>query len=356
MKYKSKHTVRLPRRIVLGMDAVEELGSSIKELGAKRVIVLTSKTPMKLFGEKIKRILVENRLFFRLSPIGGEDAFKEALKLEKHLAKLDRKPGESVVVGFGGGRVIDAGKILAWRNNLEFVSVPTVPSHDGIASPLASAPKRGRRYSFNTIMPSVIIGDVSILATAPPRYFGAGVGDLVAKHTAVKDWRLSHTLRGEYYGEYAASLAETIADRIVKCAETIAADRVEGASILVEALIHAGILIGIAGSSRPCSGSEHLFSHALDYVAGYPALHGEQVGIGTIMMSKLHDADWFRIRSALMKVGAPVSAREINVSEKQIVKALTLAHTIRPERYTILGDKGLTRKAAEELARSTMVI
>lgn len=356
MKYKSKHTVRLPRRIVLGMDAVEELGSSIKELGAKRVIVLTSKTPMKLFGEKIKRILVENRLFFRLSPIGGEDAFKEALKLEKHLAKLDRKPGESVVVGFGGGRVIDAGKILAWRNNLEFVSVPTVPSHDGIASPLASAPKRGRRYSFNTIMPSVIIGDVSILATAPPKYFGAGVGDLVAKHTAVKDWRLSHTLRGEYYGEYAASLAETIADRIVKCAETIAADRVEGASILVEALIHAGILIGIAGSSRPCSGSEHLFSHALDYVAGYPALHGEQVGIGTIMMSKLHDADWFRIRSALMKVGAPVSAREINVSEKQIVKALTLAHTIRPERYTILGDKGLTRKAAEELARSTMVI
>jgi glycerol-1-phosphate dehydrogenase [NAD(P)+] len=356
LKYKSKHTVRLPRRIVLGMDAVEELGSSIKELGAKRVIVLTSKTPMKLFGEKIKRILVENRLFFRLSPIGGEDAFKEALKLEKHLAKLDRKPGESVVVGFGGGRVIDAGKILAWRNNLEFVSVPTVPSHDGIASPLASAPKRGRRYSFNTIMPSVIIGDVSILATAPPRYFGAGVGDLVAKHTAVKDWRLSHTLRGEYYGEYAASLAETIADRIVKCAETIAADRVEGASILVEALIHAGILIGIAGSSRPCSGSEHLFSHALDYVAGYPALHGEQVGIGTIMMSKLHDADWFRIRSALMKVGAPVSAREINVSEKQIVKALTLAHTIRPERYTILGDKGLTRKAAEELARSTMVI
>jgi len=356
LKYKSKHTVRLPRRIVLGMDAVEELGSSIKELGAKRVIVLTSKTPMKLFGEKIKRILVENRLFFRLSPIGGEDAFKEALKLEKHLAKLDRKPGESVVVGFGGGRVIDAGKILAWRNNLEFVSVPTVPSHDGIASPLASAPKRGRRYSFNTIMPSVIIGDVSILATAPPKYFGAGVGDLVAKHTAVKDWRLSHTLRGEYYGEYAASLAETIADRIVKCAETIAADRVEGASILVEALIHAGILIGIAGSSRPCSGSEHLFSHALDYVAGYPALHGEQVGIGTIMMSKLHDADWFRIRSALMKVGAPVSAREINVSEKQIVKALTLAHTIRPERYTILGDKGLTRKAAEELARSTMVI
>lgn len=356
MKDKSRHTVRLPRRIILGRDAVEELGSSVKELGAKRVVFLTSKTPLKLFGEKIRRILAESRLYFTLSLIGEGDAFTEALKLEKRLARLDRKPGESVVIGFGGGRVIDAGKILAWRSSLEFISVPTVPSHDGIASPLASAPRRGKRYSFNAIMPSVIIGDVSILATAPPRYFGAGVGDLVAKHTAVKDWRLSHTLRGEYYGEYAASLAETIAERIVRCAEKIAGDRLEGASILVEALIHAGVLIGIAGSSRPCSGSEHLFSHALDHVAGYPALHGEQVGIGTIMMSKLHDGDWFRIRSALSKVGAPVSAKEINVSEKQVVKALTLAHTIRPERYTILGDKGLTRKAAEELARSTMVI
>lgn len=356
MKDKSRHTVRLPRRIILGKGAVEELGSNIRELGLKRVVVLTSKTPMRLFGEKIRKTLSESRLSFRLIPIGGGDAFTEALKLEKSLARPDRKPGGSVVVGFGGGRVIDAGKILAWRNSLEFISVPTVPSHDGIASPLASAPRGGRRYSFNTIMPSVIIGDVSILATAPGKYFGAGVGDLVAKHTAVKDWRLSHTLRGEYYGEYAASLAETIAERIVKCVDKIAGDKLEGASILVEALIHAGVLIGIAGSSRPCSGSEHLFSHALDYVAGYPALHGEQVGIGTIMMSRLHDGDWLRIRDALSKVGAPVSARGINVSEKQLVKALTLAHTIRPERYTILGDKGLTRRAAEELARSTMVI
>ncbi len=356
MRNKGKHAIRLPRHIVLGRGAVEELGASIRELGVKRVIVLTSSTPLKLFGDKVRRILSDSRLFFKILPIGGGDTYTEAVKLERRLARLDRKPGESAVAGFGGGRVIDAGKILAWRNRLEFVSVPTVPSHDGIASPLVSTPRGRRRYSFQTIMPSAIIGDVSILATAPERYFGAGVGDLVAKYTAVKDWRLSHTLRGEYYGEYAASLAETIAERIMKCAETIAGDKLEGASILIEALIHSGVLIGIAGSSRPCSGSEHLFSHALDYVADYPALHGEQVGIGTIMMSKLHDGDWFKVRSTLSKVGAPVSAREINVLNGKVVEALTLAHKIRPERYTILGDKGLTKRAAEGLARNTMVV
>jgi glycerol-1-phosphate dehydrogenase [NAD(P)+] len=356
LKDKDRHVIKLPRHIILGKGAVDELGASIRELGAKQVIVLTSRTPLRVFGERIRKNLSENKVYFKMVLIGGGDAFSEAMKLEKNLAQRDRKPGETVVASVGGGRVIDAGKIIAWRNSLEFISVPTVPSHDGIASPLASAPKGRKRYSFYTVMPSVIIGDVSILATAPNRYFGAGVGDLVAKYTAVRDWRLSRSLRGEYYGEYAASLAETIAERIMKCAETIASDKFEGASILVEALIHSGVLIGIAGSSRPCSGSEHLFSHALDLVAGYPALHGEQVGIGTIMMSRLHNGDWTGIRDTLSTVKAPVTAREINVSEKKVVEALTIAHTIRPERYTILGDKGLTKKAAEELARSTMVI
>lgn len=348
--------IKLPRHIVLGKGAIEELGSTINELGAKHAIFLTSKTPLGLFGDKVKKILTESNISFKMVLVGGGDSFSEAMKIERKLTRQNEKHGKSIVVSIGGGRVIDTGKIIAWRKNLEFVSVPTVPSHDGIASPLASTPRRGKRYSFYTVMPSIIIGDVSMLATAPERYFGAGVGDLVAKYTAVRDWRLSHSLRGEYYGEYAASLAETIAKRIMKHADLIASDKVDGASILIEALIHAGVLIGIAGSSRPCSGSEHLFSHALDIVAGYPALHGEQVGMGTIMMSKLHDCDWFEVRSSLLAVKAPVTAKDLHVAEKEIINALTIAHKIRPERYTILGDKGLTRKAADELARSTLVI
>ncbi|MBO3839350.1 MAG: sn-glycerol-1-phosphate dehydrogenase [Thermoproteota archaeon] len=355
MKDKSRHVINLPRRIILGDGAVDELGSSIRETGAKKAIVLMSKTPLKILGDRVRKILSGNGFTFKIVLVGSGDSFSEAKRIEK-LLSLRRGRDKAVIVSVGGGRVIDAGKIVAWRSGLEFISVPTVPSHDGIASPLASAPRGKRRYSFYTIMPSVIIGDVSTLAAAPDRYFGSGVGDLVAKYTAVRDWRLSHSLRGEYYGEYAASLAESIADRIMKCADIIASDKFEGASILIEALIHSGVLIGIAGSSRPCSGSEHLFSHALDLVAGYPALHGEQVGIGTIMMSKLHNCDWERVRETLLAVKAPVAAKDINVSEKKIIEALTIAHTIRPERYTILGDKGLTRKAAEELARSTMVI
>ncbi|MFI5414365.1 MAG: iron-containing alcohol dehydrogenase, partial [Candidatus Lutacidiplasmatales archaeon] len=109
-------------------------------------------------------------------------------------------------------------------------------------------------------------------------------------------------------------------------------------------------------SSRPCSGSEHLFSHALDQAGKHPSLHGEQCGVGAIMMMYLHGGDWERVRRALRTIGAPITARELGVSPEDVVEALVQAHAIRPERYTILGDNGLTREAATRLAGVTGVI
>ena len=114
--------------------------------------------------------------------------------------------------------------------------------------------------------------------------------------------------------------------------------------------------MSIAGSSRPASGAEHKFSHALDQIADTPALHGAQCGIGTIMMMYLHGGDWEQVRKALKAVGAPTTAQQLNIPDEQIIQALVKAHEIKPERYTILGFKGLTEDAAGALAKTTMVI
>ena len=114
--------------------------------------------------------------------------------------------------------------------------------------------------------------------------------------------------------------------------------------------------ISIAGYSSPASGSEHKFSHALDMIAPKPALHGEQCGVGTIMMMYLQGGDWQNIKSVLEKVNAPTTAKELGIDEEYIIEALIQAHNIRKERYTILGDRGLTREAAENIALKTHVI
>lgn len=143
---------------------------------------------------------------------------------------------------------------------------------------------------------------------------------------------------------------------VIKSADSIKKGLEESARIVVKALISSGIAMSIAGSSRPASGSEHKFSHALDIVAPKPALHGEQCGVGTIMMMYLHGKDWKFIRDTLKKINAPTNAYELGIDPEYIIEALTMAHKIRKERYTILGDRGLTRAAAKRLAEVTGVI
>jgi len=129
----------------------------------------------------------------------------------------------------------------------------------------------------------------------------------------------------------------------------------ESAKIVVKALISSGVAMSIAGSSRPASGSEHKFAHAMNRIAPGRALHGELCGLGTIMMMYLHGGDWEMIRGALVQVGAPTTASQLGLNAEQVIEALISAHKIRPDRYTIL-DTGLNSKAAARAAEATGII
>lgn len=74
------------------------------------------------------------------------------------------------------------------------------------------------------------------------------------------------------------------------------------------------------------------------------------------MMAYLQKRNWKMLRKKMKTLGAPTSSEELGIEAEHIVKALALAHKIRPERYTILGSTGLTMEAAEDLAVETRVI
>jgi glycerol-1-phosphate dehydrogenase [NAD(P)+] len=259
------------------------------------------------------------------------------------------------LIGVGGGRAIDVAKLASFREGKPFVSVPTAASHDGIASSRASIKGWKKLTSIETHAPIGIVADTLVIKRAPRRLLAAGCGDLVANLTAVRDWQLAHELKGEAYSEYAATLSIVSARLVLDNAKEIREHSEESVRKVVKALISSSVAMAIAGSSRPASGAEHLFSHALDLVAPKPALHGEQCGVGAIMVAYLQGGDWRRIRGALKTVGAPVNAEGLGIEGEYIVEALTTAHRIRPERYTVLKD-GLSRKKAVRLARVTGVI
>jgi len=344
--------MQLPREVIVGDKTLELIGDVCKKLDfSESALVVTGPCTCRVAGQKAIDLL-EDRGISVEGMVVSSSAMKDVKIVKEKITEFEPQ----VVLGIGGGTKIDVAKLSSAHKGVPFMSVPTTASHDGIASPLVSIKGLNKPYSVMAQSPMAIIVDTSVIVESPYRFTASGCGDIMAKFTAVRDWRLAHRVKNEYYGEYAASLSLMSAKLVLENAEVIKPEAEEGLRVLLEALISCGVAMSIAGSSRPCSGSEHLFSHALDLVAPKPALHGEQCGVGTVMMAYLHRMNWKHIRETLRAIGAPVTAEELDIEPEYIVQALVRACEIRPERYTILERKRMSYDFARKLAKDTGVI
>ena len=179
---------------------------------------------------------------------------------------------------------------------------------------------------------------------------------MISNISALADWELSRKSNNEFFSTSAYQMSMMAAETIIENSKNIRPNDEECTWLVLKPIILSGVSMSVAGSSRPTSGSEHMFSHALDTLHPGKAMHGEQCGVGCIMMTYLHGKDWMRIRNALMDIGAPVDAAGLGLNSEDVIDALTYMHRIRKDRATIIGENGLSRAAAENLARATHVI
>jgi glycerol-1-phosphate dehydrogenase [NAD(P)+] len=342
--------IKLPRNVVVGHGVLADLGEVVDDLSVVgRPLVVTSPSPDRLVGDRVRDQLGSDPATVIVEK-AGFDAVERVVD-----AAEDEEA--TYLVGLGGGKPIDTAKMAADRLGFGFVSVPTAASHDGIVSGRSSIPEGDTRHSVAADPPLAVVADTEVVAAAPWELTTAGCADIVSNYTAVEDWQLAHRLQNVEYSEYAGALSRMTAEMLVENADSIKQGLEESAWVVVKALVSSGVAMSIAGSSRPASGAEHLFSHRLDRIAPGRALHGHQVGVGSILVAYLHEGEkgmWRNIRDALAVIGAPTTAAELGFDDETVIEALTTAHRIR-DRYTILGT-GISEAAAREAATVTGVI
>lgn len=349
-KRKAK-SMELPREIMVGQDAIGRVGFVCRKLGLKGpAVLIADDVTRKVGGEPVIESMDTNNYEIFTKTI--KDATIEEVEAVETMIEEHHT---NFVLGVGGGRPIDAAKLASFNKKMPFISVPTAASHDGIVSSRASIWVGGKKQSYDSHTPFAVIADTNIIAQAPMKILAAGCGDLISNETAVKDWELAHKVKNEEISTYASTLSKMTAFVIEKYAEIISAGGSEAAWHVIKALVASGVAMSIAGSSRPCSGAEHMFSHRLDAITPKPALHGEQCAVGTIMMMKLHGGNWESTKATLEKIGTPTTASGLGIGSEYIIRALMEAHTVRPDRFTILGE-GIDEKTAIEVATTTGVI
>lgn len=243
----------------------------------------------------------------------------------------------SLIIAVGGGKVADFAKRLAYLANIPLFLVPTILANDGLISPIAVLQDHGVSVSLPGRMADVVFIDLSILNSAPKRYIRAAACDLITNLSATNDWvrvTLGETARVHHL---ALQLARMAAYRVLDCSNWDLSSQAFLRTIL-DGQILSGISMALSGSSRPCSGSEHLISHALDSMKiGMDTLHGEKVGVTSRFCLHLQGVKSEQLDLFFKEFEvACVFPGCADMKKTEITEIFARARLVRPGRATIL--------------------
>jgi glycerol-1-phosphate dehydrogenase [NAD(P)+] len=339
-------TITIPRLLKVASNCLSDLVPLLQSnsFDLTNVCVGSGSGPSLLYAEQVIADLQSaNFTVIRAQHLEGrlEQAARVAATIiEEHI---------SLIIGVGGGRVVDTVKLAAARTQTDFISIPTTIAHDGISSPIASlVQKEGAQSSYAAAMPAGVLVDIEVIGFAPPRTLRAGIGDLASNMIAVLDWKLADAAGHDHYDAFSAMIAETAARRVLELSDLQSSHSHE---ILAQGLLMSGLAMAAAGTSRPCSGAEHLISHALDRMPGTAtAMHGEQVALGCLISAAAHGTPLLSVlRQAFTELGLPTHPADLGISHRQTVEAISSAPSARPERYTILSEIAKDEKSISAL-------
>lgn len=246
-----------------------------------------------------------------------------------------------LLIAIGGGRIIDTAKMVAFQRKVALLCIPSVLSSDGITSPVSVlADGSGRKRSLPSGIPACVVVDLSLTTKAPLHLTKAGVGDLISNASALLDAE-DYEAAGRGIVNGFAKLLSYSAFQLTKGLIERDISTPQGQETIARGLILSGLSMAFSGNSLPCSGAEHLISHALDDMNVSTAPHGLKVAVATLYCLELRrqlgrasgDPE---LPSIVANLGLPRRPEDLGVSKDQFIRAVELAPEMRPGRYTVL--------------------
>ncbi len=333
---------RLPYHLIVEEGIFEKIpdvmNDVIPDIHSKKAILVTEENLKGIFENIINEISADfNEIELYLIQSATYDA---AVALAKYITMNDIQ----IVIGFGGGTVLDLAKFAAFVSKTKLISLPTTLSNDSLASPVAVLGTEGKaRKTFKCTIPDAIIVDVNVIMSAPERQLLSGIGDTVSKYTALNDWKIAFMNGKEYVDDFAYMISKMAFNSICynDQKELKSKDFIKR---LTQALVMGGLAMEIAGSSRPSSGSEHLFCHALEenFSEEVNVPHGIAVAMGSYAACIFQNRNIAKITRILKEYKIPVKPSDWKITKEIFVGAWQQAAATRADRYTILNETDLS--------------
>jgi glycerol-1-phosphate dehydrogenase [NAD(P)+] len=285
-------------------------------------------------AEITSKIYLNNKKYFNITIVNNVGNDKNAID---KLSKQYRFGDLNLVIGIGGGRILDGAKYFASKMMTNYISIPTIISNDSVISPISILENEGKVESIASGIPSGVLIDREIIRNSPYKYILSGIGDILANRAAIYDWDLAISKGMAKSNSLAKILSSLSVTNIINY--EISPDKVEFIEAFINSTIVGGMAMNISGDTRPSSGSEHLISHVLIKYNLSSFSHGFQVGSITPFILWLHKETemkyfcYFKEKRFFWKFTELFDKNDISL---EIL--FQEARIIRNNRYTILNE------------------
>ena len=314
-------------------------------------LIVASRSPIRLLSETWKHTLGEAGISYAVHEFCGECTMAEIERI-KQIAKQTKS---QVIIGAGGGKVLDAARAVAADLSLPIVNCPTVASSDSPCSALSviySDDGVALRSQFHRKNADLVLVDTQLIAQSPPRLLVAGMGDALATWFEAKtcvDGGIKN-LRGGLSTQAALALAKL-------CYRTLLADGADALRSVqskvvtpaLERLVEANTLLSGVGFESSGLAAAHAVHNGLTTAKGTHAyLHGEKVAFGLLTQLVLEGqprAVLHRVLGFASEVGLPITLADIGLTdvskevlEKIAVRAAAENDTMHNEPFEVKPD------------------
>ncbi|WP_008308611.1 iron-containing alcohol dehydrogenase family protein [Leptolyngbya sp. PCC 6406] len=320
-----------PAQVVRGAGILADQGSAIARLG-QRPLVTGGDRAIAIAAPALDAAL--GKLTPAQIPFGGECSEATLTRLrqaaEQHQA--------DVIVGVGGGKALDAAKLLAHQLHLPVVTVPTTAATCAAWTALSNIYSDTGAFLYDVPLdhcPDRLVLDYDLIVTAPQRTLIAGIGDALAKwyEASVSSGTSDQTL-------IIAAVQQARVLRDILFQKTAAALAAPGSEVWREvvdaAVLMAGVIGGLGGAQCRTVAAHAIHNGLTHLPASHGTLHGEKVAYGILVQLRLEEmapgtslaaTARQQLRQFYDETGLPQTLRDLNMGDISLAD-LTHAATV----------------------------
>jgi glycerol dehydrogenase len=341
-----------PARYTQGKHATARLGVELRKIGLEGpALILSSSSPARLLGEVWAASLGEAGIHYSIEIFRGECSPEEV----ERVCKAAQDAGAAVIIGAGGGKVLDTSRAVAAELGLPTVNCPTVASSDAPCSALSvvySPEGEFLEFRFYPRNPDLVLVDTAVIALAPSRLLVAGVGDALATWWEAKAVREANTANqlGGKPTMTGTALAELCYELLLSnAAAAKAACDANVVTPALENLVEANTLLSGLGFESGGLAAAHSVHNGLTAIpATHSFMHGEKVAFGLVtqlvLENRPHD-DLDQVLELARTIGLPMTLAQVGIGSVTAdviatvaAKSVAEGETIHHEPFSVDAD------------------